>query len=369
MRILIVMAGPAFAEARDVVASRTPALLDEVAGLGVVPEVVLLGDPEGLRDRLPPQVRVHVVGSRAVTPSAGGALLIPGVVPGVRRLIRTRRPDVVEGDEPLPAIAAGIAARGCGARVVYRRHHVSRSRGLVAASRIAARLADRTIVSNDAARAEAVRTDRVDGDRVLIAGSGAADLRRVEPGETDRLRSRLGIPAAAPVVVGIGRLRAEKGFDVLVEAARGMPREAHVAIVGNGPERRRLAAMTGRSEVPVHLVGHQADIAPWLALADVVAVPSRCEAFGRVPVEAMAAGRAVVASRTGGLALAVVDGETGVLVEPEDPGALAAAVSGLLADPDRRGGMALAARRRFESRHTLGAMARSWCETWEAALA
>jgi len=93
----------------------------------------------------------------------------------------------------------------------------------------------------------------------------------------------------------------------------------------------------------VDLVGY-ADPWVWFARGDVVVVPSRVEPFGNVAVQAMLAGRPVVASRTQGLAEIVKDGETGLLVRPDDPVALADAIAELLDDPARASALAAAGR-------------------------
>ena len=98
-----------------------------------------------------------------------------------------------------------------------------------------------------------------------------------------------------------------------------------------------------------------------------VAIPSRREAFGRVTLEAMAARRPIVASRVGGIVDAIADGETGLLVAPDDPAALGAALRGVLDDPALAGRLASAARRYYESRHTIDHMAAAWRLAWERA--
>jgi hypothetical protein len=89
-------------------------------------------------------------------------------------------------------------------------------------------------------------------------------------------------------------------------------------------------------------------VAPFLAAADLLVMPSRNEGLGKALVEAMALGRAVVATRVGGIPSVVVDGETGSLVSPDDPAALARAVTELLKDPGLRHRMGDAGRRRAE---------------------
>jgi glycosyltransferase involved in cell wall biosynthesis len=131
-------------------------------------------------------------------------------------------------------------------------------------------------------------------------------------------------------VLAIGRLVPQKGFHVLVEAARRL--EVPVAIAGEGPLRETLErAAAGR----VQFLGAVSDVAPLLAHADVLVVPSLWEGFGLVALEGLAAGVPVVASDTGGLREVV--GTAGMLVPPGDPSALADVVRTLMRDGSWRG--------------------------------
>src|SRR5439155_274446 len=149
----------------------------------------------------------------------------------------------------------------------------------------------------------------------------------VEPGVFVDGRAR---PHPRPYVAAVGRLVPQKGFDVLLEAfARLDAPEVDLLIAGDGPERRRLEALRERLGLGarVHLLGavDRATVASLYRGARLVACPSRWEGLPLVCLEAMASGRAVVASRVDGIPDAVGDGETGLLVPPEDPVALAAA--------------------------------------------
>ena len=144
-----------------------------------------------------------------------------------------------------------------------------------------------------------------------------------------------------PYVAAVGRLVPQKGFDVLLEAfARLDAPEVDLLIAGDGPERRRLEALRERLGLGarVHLLGavDRATVASLYRGARLVACPSRWEGLPLVCLEAMASGRAVVASRVDGIPDAVGDGETGLLVPPEDPLALADALGALLEDGPRR---------------------------------
>jgi len=107
----------------------------------------------------------------------------------------------------------------------------------------------------------------------------------------------------------------------------------------------------------VHFLGWSAEPRRHFSTFDLCAVPSRIEAFPLVVVEAMLAGLPVVASEVGSVADAVVDGETGLLVPPDDPDALAAALRALLDDPERMKLMGLRGRERARQRFTAEAMA------------
>ena len=166
------------------------------------------------------------------------------------------------------------------------------------------------------------------------------------------------------VIAGIGRLSREKGFDVLISAL-ALPQALHPAttglaqplliLAGSGPDEARLRSLA--QGVPnICMVGALADVAPLLSAADVVAVPSREEGQGIVALEAMAAHKPVVAARVGGLVETIVEGETGVMVPPDDPKALAAALGELQRSPDLCIRMGNRGRERAEQHYTLDGM-------------
>jgi glycosyltransferase involved in cell wall biosynthesis len=105
-----------------------------------------------------------------------------------------------------------------------------------------------------------------------------------------------------------------------------------------------------------------------MAAADLVVLPAKAEPFGLVLLEAMALGKAVIATDAGGPRDIVVDGETGRLVAPSDSAALAAAMHELLADPDRCRAMGDAGRRRFERQFTAARMASDTAAVYAAAV-
>ena len=150
------------------------------------------------------------------------------------------------------------------------------------------------------------------------------------PVSTDRIGSPTPPPSEGPVVA-VGRLMAEKGFDVLIEAVALMPtaERPEVVIVGDGPDRTLLEALALRRGVTVQFAGAVApsEVGQWYQRARLVCVPSRREGFGMVVAEALAAGRPVVATAVGAAPNFIADGTNGRLVAPGDPKALSAALT------------------------------------------
>ena len=130
---------------------------------------------------------------------------------------------------------------------------------------------------------------------------------------------RLGVPPGAPLVLALGRLHANKAFDVLIRALPLLP-GTHAIIAGDGPERAALETLARQQGVAdrLHLPGWRHDTAALLAGADVLACPSRHEPLGNVVVEAFAARRPVVAAAAAGPRELIRPGEDGLLVPIED---------------------------------------------------
>jgi len=166
-----------------------------------------------------------------------------------------------------------------------------------------------------------------------------------------RLRSRY----RGPIVLAVARLVHYKGLDVLIEAARSLA--ASVVIVGDGPLAASLREQA-RDVSNVHLVGSvdEAELRSHLAAADCFVLPStnRAESFGIAALEAQAMGVPAVVTDVGtGTIEAIGPGETGLVVAPGDPSALAGAVRAILADPVRRGQMSRRARERAVELHSM----------------
>lgn len=302
---------------------------DDMAGAGA--RVVALDVPVLRKAFMTPRGLVRLV-------VRGGASL-PRLVQAVRRC----RPDVVYVSTLITPLWV-LAARLAGTRVVV---HVHEAEGDAAAPVRAALVAPlalaRVVVANSAASL-AVLVDSSPPRprwvrRALAARTTVVHNGVPRPAPTSSARPRLEGPVA---LVLVGRLSPRKGSDTAVAAladlvASGV--DATLTLVGDAFEHYawfeeslraqvREAGLEGR----VTFAGLAASPWPALARADVALVPSRVEPFGNTAVEAMLAGRPVVASRTQGLAEVVRDGVDGHLVAPGDAGALAAAVREVVAD-------------------------------------
>jgi glycosyltransferase involved in cell wall biosynthesis len=178
--------------------------------------------------------------------------------------------------------------------------------------------------------------------RVIWAPNGFDFARQVPDAAAVReLRSRWGLTGQDQVVGAIGRLRPEKGQDVLIRAMAEI-RSIPLVLVGDGSFRadlERLAADLAVCPAPV-FAGETDRPLTALAAFDVVTVPSRTEGLPQTLVEAMAIGKPIVASAVGGVPEALEQGECGILVPPDDPGALRAGIRRLLDQAEPAAGFA-----------------------------
>lgn len=194
---------------------------------------------------------------------------------------------------------------------------------------------------------------------VVPPGVDAERFRPLAPGDRERARRRLGIDPGRPVVLGVSRLVPRKGFDVLIDVMTELESGVQLVIAGDGRDRRRLEERAQRRGLGsrARFVGRVGgdDLPALYGSADVFAMLCRSrwagleqEGFGIVFLEAAACGVPAVAGRSGGAADAVVDGETGFVVDPRDRAAAAQAVRGLLSDQALRAHMGDSARARAE---------------------
>jgi glycosyltransferase involved in cell wall biosynthesis len=241
------------------------------------------------------------------------------------RLARTLRADLVHTHLVHADVYGGLAAKLRGSRLVSTKHNDDPFRigPFRFVERGLTRLADRVIAITDALRRFTVERVGVDAAKVETIHYGLDGL--PDPwGDNPPDR----VPAGARVLLAVSRLTEQKGLDVAVRALVSLPDDTVLVVLGDGPERARLEHLAHDLGVDrrVFLLGRVPDVAAWLHRASVFVHPARWEGFGLAVLEAMVAGLPVVATNVSALPELVVDGETGLLVPPDDAEALARAI-------------------------------------------
>lgn len=311
---------------------------------------------------------------RAVRRDGGrlGALRsLPTLVTLARRVAReARSADVLFANSQKALVVGAMASRWSGVPLVWNLHDLLtpahfgglRRRAAMAAARQAT-----CVVVNSHATASAFVAQGGDPARVRVVYNGFEPDAYAPPPDVETLRDRLGV-AGVPTVGVFSRIAPWKGQHVLLDALAELP-GVHALVIGAplfGEDETayadRLAARAAEPDVRgrVHFLGHRDDVAALLHACDVVAHTSVApEPFGRVIVEAMLAGRPVVATRGGGASEIVTDGKTGRLVSPGDAPELARAIRESLADLSRSTRMSAAGRASATARFGRDLMHRS----------
>jgi L-malate glycosyltransferase len=231
--------------------------------------------------------------------------------------------------------------------------------------RYACQFADCVLVNADAVK-DWLIGEGYDASKIVVIRNGV-DLTRfstVPDGES--IRRGLGVPEGAPLVAVVSRLTEMKGLEQFLEAAAALKpryREARFLIVGetapnNQPYLPKLQALADRLGVADRVIftGLRGDVPALLSTVDVSVMPSLNEALSNVLLESMAAGAPTVATRVGGTPEALIDGSSGLLVEPGDSAALARGISRLLDDRELAARLGNAARARIADTFSVGRM-------------
>lgn len=272
---------------------------------------------------------------RVIELPLGGDLDI-GMFWRLRRLFATERPDLVHLHSRRGADLWGaLGARSLGIPVVLsRRVDNPEPRAWVA---LKYRLYDHVVTISQGIR-EVLLREGVPAAKVTCVPS-AVDTELYRPGgDRGWLNAEFGLPAGAPVAAMAAQFIPRKGHDTLL-AALPTVFESHprlqVLLFGRGPLCNRVAAEVARREWGdrVRLPGFRDDLARILPAVDLLVHPARLEGLGVVLLQAAACGVPLVAARAGGIPEICIDGETGWLVEPDDPQGLAAALNEALANP------------------------------------
>jgi glycosyltransferase involved in cell wall biosynthesis len=277
----------------------------------------------------------------------------PRALTDLVRLVRQLKIDVVHLSGLKSCLLGRLAARMTGCRAVIHHHDTWSLKPAVRfLQRRLARWTDAALAVSDSVRLLMIREYGLPPDRVetLHYGLDLEEFGQPAPGARERVRREFDIRHDAPTMAIIGRLVPEKGHALLM---RSMPAVlercpgAVLIVVGDGPTKSECESIAGGLgiERAVRFAGYRNDVPDILDAVDVVAMPSFREGFGYSALEAIAAGKPVVASRIEGLPTIVQDGRTGFLVEPGIADELIEALCKLLCDLKLAERMALDCRR------------------------
>lgn len=224
------------------------------------------------------------------------------------------------------------------------------------------RVTDCVITVSSALRKEYIEKFRVPAEKVVCVYNGIDTESFDLTVDKKKIKTQLGLAPEKPVIGTVARMAPQKGLPFLLEAIAilGETVNAGFLIAGDGPLRpdlERQAEQLGLSG-KVCFPGYCQNIKEILQIFDIFVIPSISEGLSITAIEALAAGKPVVASRVGGLPEVVEDGKTGVLVPPGDPATLASAIKNLLDDPALRERMGRAGRRTAKDKFSLENMIR-----------
>ncbi len=304
----------------------------------------------------------------------------PRAILRVRRLLKETHCDLVHTHLLRADLFGGAAARWTRTPAIvstayaigaYRRAKLRKTDRLLDSA--TAMLPTHTIAVSEAVKRDCVERLRMEPDRVTVIHTGIDPPSECNAEAAESLRREWGISPDDTLIVTVARLSYEKGIDTLIDAAATL-RETHpsarVVVVGDGPDELGLDEQIRRRGLAdmVQLVGFHADVWPVFEAADMVCMPSKSEGMPNVLLEAMAAGCPVVATKVGGVPEAIISGENGLLVEPEDAPALALALASLIDDPAMAQRLASAARRTVEQRFLARDVVARYAELYERLL-
>jgi glycosyltransferase involved in cell wall biosynthesis len=247
--------------------------------------------------------------------------------------------------------AAALLASAPAVSTIHGRHWVSERPRRTLAYRVLRRLGMPIVAVSEDLAGFLVEGLKLPRERLEVVHNGIPLPEETPSAQRARrraaARAAIGVPPDLPLLVAVGNLYPVKDHATLLRALSRLP-AARIAIAGRGQEEerlRQLAAELGLAD-RVQLLGLRDDVETVLAAADVFVQPSLSEGLPLAVLEAMASALPIVATRVGGIPEAIVDGETGLLVPPGDPAALAAALARVLDRPDQAASLGSAARRR-----------------------
>jgi len=296
----------------------------------------------------------------------------PAFARSLEEAFRRHRIDLAHSHEFTMAVYGAWAAWRAGIPHVITMHggsyYGARLRRRLAL-RAAIALSDRTVTVSNAAAARLARDLCVRRRRITVVPNGV----RYVPPQGSTLREELGLGRGDRLLVSVGNLYPVKGHRYLIDALAllgGSQARLHLAIAGRGEQAEALSARAldhGLAD-RVHLLGLRSDVAAVLAAADAFVLPSLSEGLPLALLEAMFAARPIVATDVGDVGVALARGEAGLLVEPGNAAALAAALDRLLRDPGHARELGERAARRAAADYDVSHMVRRYVGAYEEAV-
>ena len=326
-------------------------------------EIRILSEAQGLMRRghqvtllCPPEARIYSEAGSWNVPAV--ALPIakkrPNGLGALLRWFRANRCDVVSTHSSTDSWLTALSLLVLGRPVpMVRTRHISAPVPTNAPTRwLYTRATSRIVTTGEALKKELVERNGFPALRIDSVPTGV-DPQHFRPGDRKAARTLLKLPADRPLVGIVATLRSWKGHRYLVEALRELPANIGLVIVGDGPQRTALEALVDKHDLRSRtwFAGNQHDVLPWLQALDVFVLPSYAnEGVPQALLQAMLVALPCVTTSVGGIPELAKDGETALVVRPEDVNELVKAIRALLESPDLRSRLGNAARQHCEKR-------------------
>lgn len=345
-------------------------------------EIRVLSEIQGFLDRghrvtliCPPQARIHAVARErgidvVALPIARKRLT--GLF-AMRRWLRDHGPDIVNTHSSTDTWLTALANRLHGRPpVLVRTRHISAPLPNNRGTRwLYTRASRHVVTTGERLREQIIAATGLDGQRVTSVPTGI-DTAHFTPGNAAEARRALNLAPDRLTIGIIATLRSWKGHRHLLRALAKLPSpRPFLLIVGDGPQHEALQALIAELGLrdDVLMPGNQSDVAPWLRALDLFVLPSYAnEGVPQAILQAMSTALPVISTRVGSIDEAVIDGETGQMVPPKDPAALAVAIHNLLVDAPLRARLGSAGRERAVQRFGRDAMLDSMERIFQQAL-
>lgn len=279
------------------------------------------------------------------------------------RLIRSEKPEIVHGHLTRGAYYSGLAAKFSGVVNIATAHSTNAGKWFGRA---------KIIIAVSAAVNRFLVQCGYPAEKVRTVHHGVPDYSTLPRTSKETLYKELAV-REGPVLAMVARFMPAKGHDIALRALASIKQKKWTLILAGSldtPYAKEMQTLAQELEIGdrIRFIGHRDDVHNIYGCADILLAPSRREALSLTLLEAAAFGLPIVATDVGGIREAVADGETGLLVDSENPRALADAISSLLAHTDLRDRMSIAGRQRYERLFTLQSMTNNTIAVYNSAL-